>query len=123
MPKAINQSCLIDGDGNVSHEMHLPTDGTDTIEDIATHRVRDTSLEAYAEILPHRRTMREEVFACIKRLNRTGPCCDRDVADEMGIPINRITPRRNELAKEGRIREAKDKLIRDGRRVTGWEAV
>lgn len=68
--------------------------------------VKDTSKEAY-ENIQNLSEKRKDVFGAIKALKT---CCDVDIAEYLGWPINRVTGRRNELEKLDLIESVGKKL-------------
>lgn len=82
--------------------------------------VQETSIEAYHD-LKNLNGKQKEVYNAIKKL---GEACNLDVAYELRIPINRITPRTNELVRLGFVEESRrDITPRTGRRVIFWRTV
>lgn len=59
-----------------------------------------SSLPAYKEAPAKKDYARQMVFIAICKL---APCTDRQIAEHLGWPINRITPRRGELVQQGQI--------------------
>ena len=62
--------------------------------------VTQTSLEAYEKTKPKAKTNREIVLEVIKK---NKGITDAEIANRLRWPINRVTPRRNELANQGKI--------------------
>lgn len=82
--------------------------------------VRKTSLDAYRQ-LEGLSVKRKKVFETIKEL---GMACNLDIAYKLQWPINRVTPRTNELVKMKMVTEAKrDVTSRTGRKVIFWKVV
>jgi hypothetical protein len=88
----------------------------------ARPQVQYTSLDAYLSITPkhlcHAQKMVHEAIA------RMGEATDKDIADRLRWPINRVTPRRGELQSMNRIRcigERKDDQT--GRRMMIWKVL
>lgn len=80
--------------------------------------MQGTSLEAY-HTLNNVGQKQAMVFDAIKTL---GKASDLDIANFLDMPINRITPRRNELVEMNLIKEAKrDIHAFTGKRVIFWE--
>ena len=78
---------------------------------------QQTSIEAFHELerLPEKRRVVYEAIRAMKE------ACNLDVAYYLRIPINRVTPRTNELVKLGLVEEAKkDISSRTGKRVIFW---
>lgn len=81
--------------------------------------VRSTSRQAYDSILD---TLGDRQRAVYNAIARMGIACNLDIAYELQVPINRITPRTNELVTAGIVEEAKRDLCRrTGRRVIYWK--
>lgn len=82
--------------------------------------VRDTSLEAFGNILDKLSMTRLKVYNTI--VSRGGKSWDKRIAEDLNWSINCVVPRRNELVKLGILRFA-GTLIEPGtkRRVTLWE--
>ena len=59
---------------------------------------RQTSLAAFDAI---KESLGERQFVVLRLLRRRGAMNNRMVADELGWPINTVTPRMNELVKKG----------------------
>ena len=79
--------------------------------------VKETSREAYYQ-LENLSEKRKKVFETIKEL---GIACNLDVAYKLQWPINRVTPRTNELVKMKMVAEAKrDITPRTGKKVIFW---
>lgn len=80
--------------------------------------IRETSKEALASIkdLGHRRT---QVYSIIQQL---GQACNLDIAQELHMPINSITPRTNELVKMGYVEKSHIAPNRfTGKKVIYWK--
>jgi hypothetical protein len=72
--------------------------------------VQDTSLAAFYSFTPEQLNQyQEQVYQVI----RNGPITDKQIAQRLGWPINRETPRRGELCKMGRVAEF-GKLVNAG---------
>lgn len=79
---------------------------------------RNTAIQSFYSIknLPEKRRI---VYEAIEHL---GEACNLDIAYYLKIPINRVTPRTNELVKIGLVVEAKrDISQRTGKRVIFWK--
>ena len=72
--------------------------------------IRDTSLDAYDSIKPEIKTRQREVYDAIKYLKSP---TNTEISKFLGIPINSITPRTNELYKK--------KLVVDGKKRECYE--
>ncbi len=79
-------------------------------------RVRSTSREAYHRLdnLGQRQMM---VYKCLL----DGAKCNLEIAEQLNMPINSITPRTNELVTAGLVREAHKAICKTGRKVMFWE--
>lgn len=83
-------------------------------------QIQQTSLEAYWN-LDNVSGKRKVVFEAIKEL---GEACNLDIAYKLHWPINRITPRTNELVKLGLVVEAKKDITPlTGKRVIFWKTL
>ncbi len=60
----------------------------------------------------------QEVYTAMRAYGR--PFTDKDLAQFMNFEINRITPRRGELAKKGLIQKSGN-VLQNGRPATLWE--
>lgn len=79
--------------------------------------VQQTSLLAFQE-LENVGQKQRQVYEVIDRL---GEASNLDIAYELKWPINRITPRTNELVKMGMVRESKKDISKwTGKRVIYW---
>jgi len=78
-----------------------------------------TSLPAYAAAKTNINEKQEAVFKAIEVL---GNCNDSQIADLLGWPINRVTPRRGELLQFGLIQHAfRGKDFDTQRTVNFWK--
>ena len=77
---------------------------------------RDTSREAY-EGLTRLNYKQKRVFETIQQRQ---PCTDQQIAEALGWPINRVTPRRGELEKGGVIVSAGKVRTSSGRNAHSW---
>lgn len=60
--------------------------------------------------------------ACYDQINREGRLCNREIADLLNWPINRVTPRVLELREQGHVEEAyKDLDPTTNRTVIFWK--
>lgn len=80
-------------------------------------KMRDTSLEAYAEVKKHLGASQEDVLRAISKI---GESCDKDVSDELFWSINRVTPRRGELLEKGLIVDLGKRPSYNGRTAHYW---
>ena len=78
--------------------------------------IQQTSLEAYRDIRKKLGQKQQEVY---DGFLGNGSCTNLEISKMMGIPINCVTPRTNELYKMG-------KIVKDGKRtcnVSGKTAI
>lgn len=81
---------------------------------------RQTSRDAFRS-LPDINGKQREVFVAIKEM---GSACNIDIADHLGLPINRVTPRTNELVKMGKVKEGFRAICpKTNRKAIYWKAV
>ena len=78
--------------------------------------VRDTSIEAYLD-LKYLNKKQQVVHDTIRAIE---PCTDQQIADSLGWPINRVTPRRGELEKKDIIIDAGKVRGPSGRYAHVW---
>lgn len=75
-----------------------------------------SSLPAYKELGKDR--CRQLVFQAISNI---GACNDRQIADHLNWPINRVTPRRGELVQTGHVVQFRKQCDPEtGRTVSYW---
>lgn len=80
--------------------------------------VRDTSLEAYEDIQPGLNRRQSQVF---NFLSGVETATNAEIARDLGLPINQITPRIFELRKKNVVFEAgKRRCDVTGRTVYSW---
>lgn len=80
--------------------------------------VQQTSIDAYHGI----NDMGQRQALVLYTIKELGKASDLDIANRLELPINRITPRRNELFAKGLIKEAKRDIHPfTGKRVIFWE--
>jgi hypothetical protein len=78
-----------------------------------------TSLPAFKEAQKTSNHKQQDVFNAIKKL---GICSDHQIAEYLGWPINRVTPRRGELVISNKINFAfRSKDFDTGRSVNFWQ--
>jgi Mn-dependent DtxR family transcriptional regulator len=83
------------------------------------HRIRDTSLEAYYEVLEDLEGRQREVYAALREL---GPANNTMIANKLNLPINSITPRIHELRALGLvIFYKKDKCPYTSKKTIFWK--
>ena len=80
---------------------------------------QDTSLEAY-QSLDDIGKRQKDVLRAIKILREP---TNLEISNFLGIPINSITPRTNELVKMGLVVFSRRKLNPTGRPALAWRAV
>lgn len=78
--------------------------------------IQETSAQAYYTILGKLGRKQEEVYLAIKRL---GDATNSELSEELGLSINRITPRTKELRDYGLVGEA----FRRPCNITGMMAI
>lgn len=78
----------------------------------------ENSLFAFLNVQPKLSDRQREVYEAMRMMNRA--FTDKDLAHYMNFEINRITPRRGEIAKKGLIRKVGN-IIQEGRSATLWE--
>lgn len=79
--------------------------------------IRQTSREAYWSLndLGRRQLM------VLSTIRSRGSACNLDIAEELGMPINSITPRTKELVDAGLVMERERRVItKTGRKVIFW---
>ena len=82
----------------------------------------DTSLPAYKEVLKNLGDKQRIVCESIRALcEKSSMCTDRQIADNLGWPINRVTNRRGELVDAGLVIDAGVFPNDDGRKVHFWK--
>lgn len=80
---------------------------------------RNTAIQSYHEIIDSLPDRRKRVYEALLELKTA---CNLDVAEFLDLPINRITPRMNELVKLGVVTEDHRGLCgRTGKRVIYWK--
>jgi len=80
-----------------------------------------TSLPAYQVAQKNINKKQQDVLDAISKL---GVCCDHQIAEYLGWPINRVTPRRGELLDNGKIEMAfRGKDFETGRTVNFWKPI
>lgn len=81
--------------------------------------MQDTSLDAYYSIEDLGEKQRK-VYEAIQKIQ---PCTDREICRHLGIEINRVTGRRNELCTMGLVKEY-DKVKNEfGRMAIRWHSI
>lgn len=78
--------------------------------------IQRTSLDAIPTLFD-RVKRQTEVYNYLKEV---GEACNTQISQELGWEINRVTPRVNELAKMGKVREHHRALGPTGRKVIFW---
>lgn len=79
--------------------------------------IQETSLEAYEEVQPKLERRQRQVLDAVRHY---GSACDQQIADFTGLPINSITPRRNELMAKGLLVDHGIGIGPHGRHVHFW---
>lgn len=80
--------------------------------------IQQTSLDAYKYARKQIAERQARVMGCLRA---DGPMSDQEIADRLGLPINCITGRRNELWRMGYVLNAGTKKNVFGRSVMVWE--
>ena len=81
-------------------------------------QVRQTSIEGYSRIKKELGKRQQEVY---DGFLGNGTCTNLEVSRLLGIPINQITPRTNELVKLGLITEVEKRTCGvSGRKAISW---
>lgn len=79
----------------------------------------DTSLDAFQSIIPQLGSRQAAVYDIIRHLKNP---TNAEISRFMGLPINTITPRTNELRKRGLVTDAGKRICKvTGREVYGWK--
>ena len=80
---------------------------------------QDTSIESYQSLddIPKRQ---KDVLRAIKMLREP---TNLEISNFLGLPINSVTPRTNELVKKGLVVYSRRKLNPTGRPALAWRAV
>jgi len=80
--------------------------------------ILDTSLDAFQSIIPELGSRQAAVYDIIRHLNNP---TNAEISRFMGMPINTITPRTNELRKRGLVTDAgKRECSVTGKTVHAW---
>ena len=80
--------------------------------------MKDTSLDAYSEIKPELGARQKAVLDTLTYLKNA---TNTEISKYMGLPINQITPRINELRKKGRVTEGGKRECKvTGKIVHSW---
>lgn len=80
---------------------------------------RSTAIKSYHSIIDSLPEKRKEVFDMLKILK---VACNMDISEALGLPINRITPRMNELVKLGIVVESHRAINpKTDKRVIYWK--
>jgi len=83
--------------------------------------IRQTSLEAYSRIKKELGKRQQEIY---DGFLGNGSCTNLELSKFLGIPINQITPRTNELVKQGYVKEyEKRKCSVSGRNAISWRVI
>lgn len=80
---------------------------------------RNTAVQSYYSIIDSLPERRREVFYALRSL---GKACNMDIAEYLNLPINRVTPRVNELVKIGVVVESHRAINpKTDKRVIYWK--
>ena len=79
-------------------------------------QVRQTSIEAYSRIKKELGKRQQEVY---DGFLGNGTCTNLELSKSLGIPINQITPRTNELVKLGFVAEKRQCSV-SGKKAISW---
>ena len=79
--------------------------------------IQSTSQEAYDKIVETLGNRQFTVYGCLQGIE---PACNKEIAHQLSMPINEITPRINELRYKGVVEQAY-KADYDGRKVIFWK--
>ena len=79
--------------------------------------IQSTSQEAYDKIVE---TLGNRQYTVYNWLRGIEPACNKEISIAIGLPINEITPRINELRYKGVVEQAY-KADYDGRKVIFWK--
>jgi predicted transcriptional regulator len=84
--------------------------------------IQPTSLNAfYTEIKPH---LGDRQKVVLEEIKKGGNMTNSEIKEALGVEINTVTPRVNELVKLGLVMEGGKRTCRvTGRTVIAWEAV
>lgn len=89
--------------------------------DVPCQRASQTSLAAAVSIAPATPTLRAQVLAYIQK--HPEGLTDEEIQVGLGMNPSTQRPRRIELVKSGRLREAGSRKTMSGRKATVWQAV
>jgi predicted transcriptional regulator len=80
---------------------------------------RNTAVQSYYEIISTLSDRRKRVYEALLEIQ---PACNLDISERLNLPINRITPRMNEMVGMGIVTEDHRGLCaRTGKRVIYWK--
>ena len=79
--------------------------------------IQSTSQEAYDKIVNELGQRQHQVYQTLITIE---PACNKEIASQMMLPINEVTPRINELRYKGVVEQAY-KADYDGRKVIFWK--
>ena len=82
--------------------------------------IQDTSLEAFKSVIPHLGECQWQIYRHM-RLNRHRDFTNKQLAYELGKPINTVTPRVLELRDMGLVVFSKFVVQVNGRRARAWK--
>lgn len=78
--------------------------------------IRDTSSESFRSIT----NLGERQRAVYEVIRRKGQACNLEISDELGLPINSITPRTRELVELGIVEQSMVRRGPNGRQSIYW---
>ena len=81
---------------------------------------QQTSIDAYHELQPGKiGKMQKQVLECFMK---HGACTNLEISDWYNLPINRVTPRTNELVKKGLIVKSHKRICSISKKVViAWK--
>ena len=79
--------------------------------------IQQTSRQAYYSL----KDLGARQYIVLKTIQLSNSICNLDIAKLLVIPINQVTPRTNELVKEGLVEESHKDIGPTGRRVIFWK--
>ena len=78
---------------------------------------KQTSIDAYYSIINELSNRQQQVYDCLKAYKIL---TNKEISNILGLPINQVTPRTNELVKAGLVAEGSPVLQDNGRRAIQW---
>lgn len=80
---------------------------------------RNTAVQSYHDIIDSLPERRKKVYQALLKIQ---PACNLDVSEHLGIPINQVTPRMNELVTLDVVTEDHRGMCKQtNRRVIFWK--